>query len=99
METLDTDGRLGMGSSDPDQRMRDNAQDPTKMSNDMCGHTDGLLYESETASKWNDKTRSDTSGDVLAQMGYPHKGIIMWKTGAVMPMPKVTVEVPNKTSP
>ena len=99
METLDTDGRLGMGSSDMDQRMRDDAHDPTNMSNDACGHKDELLYESKTASKWNDKTRSDTSGDVLAQMGYPHKGIIMKKTGAVMPMPKVTDEVPDKTSP
>ena len=34
METLDTDGRLGTGSSDIDQRMRDDAHDPNKMSND-----------------------------------------------------------------
>ena len=71
METLGTDGRLCMGSFDMDQRMKDNAQDPTKMSNDICGHENGLLYESETASKWNDKTQRnydevDGCGDASA---------------------------------
>ena len=44
MDMLDTDGRLGMGSLDMDQRMRDEAQDLAKMSNEMCEQKDRLLY-------------------------------------------------------
>ena len=81
------------------QRIRDDTHKPTKTSDDVCGHKDELQYESETASKWNDRTRSDTSWDILTQMGYPHIRITMKKTGAVMLMPKVTDEAADETSP
>ena len=68
MDMLDTDGRLGMGSPDMDQRMMDVA----KMSNDMCEHKERLLYESKAASKRNDKTGSDTPVNIMAQMGGTH---------------------------
>ena len=57
--------RLGMGSPEIDQRIRYDTHNPAI---EVCGHKDDLLYGSKTASKWNDKTRSDTSGDILAQM-------------------------------
>ena len=57
--------------------MRNDAQDLAKMSNDMCGHKERLLYESKTASKRNDKTGSDTPVNTMAQMGYSHRGIVM----------------------
>ena len=38
-----------MGSSEMDQRIRDDTHNHTKTSNDVCRHKDELLYGSKTA--------------------------------------------------
>jgi hypothetical protein len=87
--TLDTKGRLGMGSPEMDQRIQDDTHNPA---NEVCGHTDDLLYGSKTASKWNDIIGLHISGDIVTQSGYPNRKIILEKMDEVMPMPKVTDE-------
>ena len=88
-----------MGSSEMDQRIRDDTHNHTKTSNDVCRHKDELLYGSKTASKWNDKTGSDTSVDILTQIRYLHRRLIMKETGAVTPMRQIRYLVPDETSP
>ena len=54
-------------------------------------HEDRLLYESKTASKWDNITGSETPADLMAQMGYSHRGVVMEEEmGTVMPMPELT---------
>jgi hypothetical protein len=70
------------------------------MSNDKCEHEDRLLYESEATFEQNYKTESDTPANILAQMGYPHRGVIMKEEmSTVTPMPELTEEVTDKISP
>ena len=52
-----------------------------------------------TASKWNDETGLHISRDIVTQRSNPLRNIILEKMGEVMPMPRVTDEAPDETSP
>jgi hypothetical protein len=54
----------------------------------------------ETVYKRDDITGSGTPANLLAQMGYPHRGIVMKEEmGAVMPMSGLTDEVTDRIPP
>ena len=65
--TLDTNERLGSGSTEINQWIRDAAHNPA---NEVCGHKDDLLYGSKTAFKWIDETGLHISGDIVTQRSY-----------------------------
>ena len=48
-------------------------------------------HESRTAYKWDNITGSETPADLMAQIGYSHRGVVMEEEmGTVMPMPELT---------
>ena len=70
------------------------------LSDDNHEHKERLLYESETIFKRNGTTGSGTPVNLLAQMGYPHRGVAMKEEmGAVITTPEFMDEVTDRISP